>query len=184
MAAKTMDKMRLLASTDVKYGSPQYFIHRNKPDGPMQSASGGYEPYSRSPDVSRNFSQHLLVFRGQDPKPLPQSDPNFRSSGAVMVQDAFDASGRLRTATDTEATTRAGVRVKSWPVHEADGSIYVFFGENKEGVPAIGESSQTDRGIMLPGLASGKASLRDRLTKGSRELMNSRLQKEIDAIDA
>jgi hypothetical protein len=95
-----MDKIRILRSEDVKYGQPVYFIHKKEPDSPAKSASGSWESYSRNPNVSQSKAQHLIVYRGQDPKPLPISDPKHRISGQVFVQDAFDQHGKLRLGTE------------------------------------------------------------------------------------
>lgn len=178
-----MDKIRLLRSDDVKHGSPQYFIHKKDPDSPHKSASGHWEPYSRSPDVSRITSQHLIVYRGQDPKPLPQSDPRFRCSGQVFVQDAFDQMGKLRLGNDGAIFNEPGARVKSWPVQESDGSIYVYFGEDKDGVQQLGDAMHYDRGVMMPTIGKGRDNLATKMTGGARSILDEALKKDIAEIE-
>lgn len=105
---KQPDKLRILRSTDVRHGFPQYFVHQAKLEEKSSASATHAGPYAMSPDASRKYSQHLLVIRGQDTRVVGRTDPEYGTTGNVYVQDAFDRDGKLRIASDASILNQPG----------------------------------------------------------------------------
>jgi hypothetical protein len=92
------DKVRLLASKDVVYGKPQFVMHQVQQDDAGATAS-----WANTPLLSGDKGQHLVVFRARDTRHIGASQQGYGTSGTVMVQDAFDRAGKLRTRPEKDA---------------------------------------------------------------------------------
>jgi hypothetical protein len=164
------DKVRLLASRDVIYGKPQFVMHQ------VQEGHGaGTLPWANTPLLSRDKGQHLVVFRSRDTRHIGASQQGYGISGHVMVQDAFDREGRLRTRPEKDALDAgAAGSVRGYPCAEHDGAVYVYWGQDDDAL-RVADGMRAGDGVNVP-VKKTRPSLSGRLADASKTLVSDQMR--------